>query len=105
MQNKVKKNKSNEKFANLPTKTIFAKTNINAQSEECFKINKYSSSLNENMNIIEFLRLNFLDNLEIFRTSAEAFIRELASLKSKHKNKFSEAQWLCQNMLTGQDEE
>ena len=59
MQNKVKKNKSNEKFANLPIRTIFAETNTNAQAEECFKIKKYSSRLNENMNIVEFLRLNF----------------------------------------------
>ena len=69
MQNKVKKNKSNEKFANLPIRAILAETNTNAQAEGCFKIKKYSSSLNENMNIVEFLRLNFLDNLGIFRTS------------------------------------
>ena len=103
MQNKLKKNKSNEKFANLPIRTIFAETNTNAQAEECFKIKKYSSRLNENMNIVEFLKLNFLDNLGIFRTSAEAFIRELVSLKSKDKKKFSKAQQLCQNMLIDQD--
>ena len=43
------------------------------------------------MNIVEFLRLNFLDNLGTFRTSAETFIKELASLKSKDKKKFSKA--------------
>ena len=32
--NKVKKNKSKEKFANLPIRTIFAETNANAQAEE-----------------------------------------------------------------------
>ena len=55
------------------------------------------------MNIVEFLRLNFLDNLRTFRTSAEAFIRKLVSLKSKDKKKFSKAQHLCLNMLIGQD--
>ena len=102
MQNKVKKNKSNEKFANLPIRTIFAETNTNTQAEECFEIKKYSSRLNENMNIVEFVKLNFLDNLGIFRTSAEAFIRELVSLKSKDKKKFSKAQHLCHNMLIDQ---
>ena len=34
LQNKVKKNKSKEKFANLPIRTIFAETNANAQAEE-----------------------------------------------------------------------
>ena len=101
----MKKNKSNEKFANLPIRTIFAETNTNAQVEECFKIKKHSSRLNENMTLFEFLRLNFLDNLGIFRTSAEALIRELVSLKSKDKKKFSKAQQLCQNMLIDQDEE
>ena len=57
------------------------------------------------MNIAQFLRLNVLDNLGTFRTSAETFIRELASLKSKDKKKFSKAQQLHQNMLIGQDEE
>ena len=56
------------------------------------------------MNIVEFLRLNFLVKLGIFRKSAEAFIRELASLKSKDKNKFSKAEQLCQNMLIDHDE-
>ena len=62
------------------------------------KIKKYSSRLNENMNILEFLRLNFLDNSGTFRTSAEALIRKLASLKSKDKKK-------CQNMLIDTEEE
>ena len=44
-----------------------------------------------------------MDNLGIFRTSAEAFIRERVSLKSKDKKKFSKAQQLCQNMLIDQD--
>ena len=55
-KNKKKKKKSNEKFANLPIRTIFAETNTNAQAEECFKKKKYSSRLNENMNIVEFLK-------------------------------------------------
>ena len=105
MQNKVKKSKSNEKFANLLIRTTVEETNNNAQADECFKIKKYSSRLNENMNIAEFLRLNFLDNLRTFRASAEAFMRKLASLKSKDKKKFSKEQQLCQNMLIGQDEE
>ena len=50
------------------------------------------------MNILEFLRLNFLDNSGTFRTSAEALIRKLASLKSKDKKK-------CQNMLIDTEEE
>ena len=91
MQNKAKKNKSIEKFANLPIRAIFAETNTNAQAEEYLTIKKYSSRLKENMNIVEFLRLNFLDNLGTFRTSAETFIKELASLKSKDKKKFSKA--------------
>ena len=85
MQDKVKNNKSNEKFANLPIRTIFAETNTNVQAEGFFKIKKYSSRLNENMNVVDFLRLNFLDNLRIFLSFAEAFIRELAFLKSKEK--------------------
>ena len=101
MQNKVKKSKSNEKFANLLIRTTVEETNNNAQADECFKIKKCSSRLNENMNIVKFLRLNFLDNLRTFRTSAEAFMGELASLKSKDKKKFSKAQQLCQNMLLG----
>ena len=105
MQNKAKKNKSIEKFANLPIRAIFAETNTNAQAEEYLTIKKYSSRLKENMNIVEFLRLNFLDNLGTFRTSAETFIKELASLKSKDKKKFSKAQQLCQNMLIDQDVE
>ena len=59
-----------------------------------FKIKKYSSRLNGNTNIVEFLRLNFLHNSGIFRESAEVFIRELASLKSKDKK----------NMLVDEDE-
>ena len=59
-----------------------------------FKIKKYSSRLNGNTNIVEFLRLNFLGNSGIFRESAEVFIRELASLKSKDKK----------NMLVDEDE-
>ena len=55
------------------------------------------------MNIVELVKLNFLDNLGIFRTAAEAFIGELVSLKSKYKKKFSKAQQLCQNMLIDQD--
>ena len=105
MQNRVTKNESNEKFENLPIRKIFAGTNINAQAEEHFKMKKYSLRLNENINIVEFLRLNFLDNLGIFRTSVETFLRELPSLKSNNKKKFSEAQQLCDNMLIGQDEE
>ena len=69
------------------------------------KIKKYSSRLNENMNIIEFLRLNFLDNSGTFRTFAEALIRKLASLKSKDKKKFSKTLQLCQNMLIDTEEE
>ena len=57
------------------------------------------------MNIVEFLRLNFLENLGVFCTSTEAFIRELAPLKSKGKKKSSKAQLLCDTMLIGQDEE
>ena len=57
------------------------------------------------MNIAEFLRLNVLDNLVNFRISPEAIIRELASLKSKVRKKFSKTQQLCQNMLTDQAEE
>ena len=57
------------------------------------------------MNIVEFLRLNFLENLGVFRTSTEAFIRELAPLKSKGKKKSSKAQLLCDTMLIDQDEE
>ena len=34
MQNKLKKDKSNKKFANLPIRTIFAETNTNPQTEE-----------------------------------------------------------------------
>ena len=66
------------------------------------KINKYSSRLNENMNVVEFLRLNLFDNLGIFRTSAEAFIIEPASIKLKDKKEFSKAQQLFENMLVGQ---
>ena len=95
MQNKVKKNKSNEKFVNLPIRIFFAETNTNVQAEKCFKIKKYSSWLNENMNIAEFLRLNVLDNLVNFRISPEAIIRELASLKSKVKKKFSSFVRIC----------
>ena len=105
MQNRVTKNESNEKFENLPIRKIFAGTNINAQAEGHFKMKKYSLRLNENINIVEFLRLNFLDNLGIFRTSVETFLRELPSLKSNNKKKFSEAQQLCDNTLIGQDEE
>ena len=73
----MKKSKSNEKFANLPIKTIFAETNTTPQPEEYFKIKTYSSRLNEHVNIVGFLRSNFLNNLGTFRTSAEAFIRDL----------------------------
>ena len=66
MQNKVKKNKSNEKFANLPVRTIFAETNTNAQAEECFKIKKYSLRLNENMNIVEFFKLKLFGQFRDF---------------------------------------
>ena len=85
------KEQINWKVANLPIRAIFAETNTNAQAEEYLTIKKYSSRLKENMNIVEFLRLNFLDNLGTFRTSAETFIKELASLKSKDKKKFSKA--------------
>ena len=49
--------------------------------------------------------MNILENLGIFCTSAEAFIRELASLKSKDQKKFSKTQQLCENILIGQNEE
>ena len=41
-------------FANLPIRTIFAETNTNVEPEECFKIKKYSSRLDENIDIVEF---------------------------------------------------
>ena len=68
-------------FVNLPIRTIFAETNTNVQSEECFKIKKYSSRLDENIDIVEFFRLKFLDNLGILRKPVETFDRNLESLK------------------------
>ena len=68
-------------FVNLPIRTIFAETNTNVQPEECFKIKKYSSRLDENIDIVEFFRLKFLDNLGILCKPAETFDRNLASLK------------------------
>ena len=41
-------------FANLPIRTIFAETNTNVEPEECLKIKKYSSRLDENIDIVGF---------------------------------------------------
>ena len=68
-------------FANLPIRTIFRETNTNVEPEEYFKIKKYSSRLDENIDIVEFFRLKFLDNLGILRKPDETFNRDLASLK------------------------
>ena len=48
------KEQTNEQFANLPIKIIFAETNTNACVEKYFKIHKHSLRLNEIMNIVEF---------------------------------------------------
>ena len=90
------KEQTNKQFTNLPIRTVFTETNTNARAEKCFKIKKFSSRLNENMNIVEFFKIELLVHL---------FITEFVSLQSKDKKKFSKAQQLCDNMLIGQEEE
>ena len=57
----MEEKKKNEHLKDLPTRTIDTKTNTNAQVDECFKIKNYSSNINQNINLTEFLELNYHD--------------------------------------------
>ena len=85
---KIKNKNEVLKLKNLPIRTIYTEANTNAQIEECFKIKKHSSSINQNINLNEFLELNYHDNCGLFRGSAELLIQKISQLKSKDKKKF-----------------
>ena len=85
-----KKENKNEllKLKDLPIRTIYTETDTNVQVEQCFKIKKHSSNINQNINLTEFLELNYHDNCGLLRASAESFIQQVSQLKSKDKEKF-----------------
>ena len=50
MEEKIKNKNEHLKLKDLPIRTIYTETNTNAQGEECFKIKKHSSNINQNIN-------------------------------------------------------
>ena len=85
----------------MPVRTIYTKTYSNALVEECFKIKKHSSNINQNINLTEFLESNYHDNCGLFRASAEPFfIQEVSQLKSKDKKKVHKVKSTCENLLS-----
>ena len=51
MDEKIKNKNEHLKLTDLPIRTIYTETNTNAQVEECFKIKKHSSNINQNINL------------------------------------------------------
>ena len=88
MEEKIKNKNEHLKLKDLPIRTIYTETNTNAQDEECFKIKKHSSNINQNINLTEFLELNYHDNCGLFCASAESFIQQVSQLNIKDKKKF-----------------
>ena len=85
MEEKIKSKNEHLKLKDLPIRTIYTETNNNAQVEECFKIKKHSSNIKQNINLTEFLELNYHDNCGLFRASAESFIQQVSQMNSKDK--------------------
>ena len=79
MEEKIKNKNEHLKLKDLPIKTIYTETNTNAQVEECFKIKKHSSNINPNINLTEFLELNYHDNCGYF-------VRQLNHLSNKYRS-------------------
>ena len=74
MEEKVKNKNEFLKLKDLLIRTIYIETNNNTQAEECFKIKKHSSNIKQNINLTEFLKLNYHDNYGLFGASAESFV-------------------------------
>ena len=89
-----------EHLKDLPIRTVYTETNTNAQVEECFKIKKHSSNINQNINLTEFLELNYHDNYGLLLASAKSFIQQVALLKSKDKKKVHKVKSTCENLLS-----
>ena len=84
MEEKIKNKNEHLKLKDLPIRTIYTETNTNAQVEECFKIKKHSSNINQNINLTEFL---------------ESFIQQVLQLNSKDKKKVHKIKSTCENPL------
>ena len=86
MEEKVKNKNEFLKLKDLLIRTIYTENNTNRQAEEC-KIKKHSSNIKQNINLTEFLKLNYHDNYGLFHVSAESFVQQVSQLKSKDKIK------------------
>ena len=99
MEEKIKNKNEHLKLKDLPIRTIYTETNTNAQVEECFKIKKHSSNINKNINLTEFLKLNYHGNCGLFLASAESFIQHVSQLNSKDKKKVHKTKSTCESLL------
>ena len=72
MEEKIKNENEHLKLKDLLIRAIYYEVNTNMQAEECFEIKQQSSNINRNINLNNFLELNYHSNCGLFCASPES---------------------------------